>query len=236
MGLRDGVGNEVKLYLEQIEKIPAISKAEENFCAREAAKGSRREIEKLIVSNLKLVISIAVKYKNLGLPFEDIINEGNMGLIWAATEFDVKNSTNFVSYARWWIRHYILKAIFEKSPQLHGPVNFQSYNVKKSKKSESENSLERSQMKGERNKPEAHKSTFRGYGPKTHSKSIFESNKKKIIENLIRKLTPNEQNYLISSPFGTLYNLTKEKIRHIEKGALEKLRYSLTKKKAMDYV
>ena len=107
--------NAIQIYLKQIENIKVLTRAEEEICARKAAMGDQIEKERLIVSNLRFVVSIAVKYQNLGLPLMDLINEGNMGLIRAVKKFDVTKGFKFISYARWWIRHFILKAIFEQS-------------------------------------------------------------------------------------------------------------------------
>ena len=69
--------NSVQIYLKQIENIPVLTREEEEVCAKKVSKGDRREKERLIVSNLRFVVSIAVRYQNLGLPLMDLINEGN---------------------------------------------------------------------------------------------------------------------------------------------------------------
>ena len=71
--------NAIQIYLKQIENIPVMKRKEEGICARKAAKGDQKEKERLSVSNLRFVVSVAVKYQNLGLPLMDLINEGNMG-------------------------------------------------------------------------------------------------------------------------------------------------------------
>ena len=83
--------NPVRIYLKQIEHIPVLTREEEEICARKASMGDEKEKERLIVSNLRFVVSIALKYQNLGLPLMDLINEGNMGLIRAVEKFDVNN-------------------------------------------------------------------------------------------------------------------------------------------------
>jgi RNA polymerase primary sigma factor len=119
--------NPVQIYLKQIEGINVLSREEEAHFARKAAKGDKAAKDKLITSNLRFVVSIAVKYQNLGLPLMDLINEGNMGLIRAVDKFDVEKGFKFISYARWWIRHYILKAIFEQSTSIKLPLKYATH-------------------------------------------------------------------------------------------------------------
>ena len=110
-----------QIYMKQIKNIPVLSKEEEAVCSALAHAGNREAKEKLIVSNLKFVVRIAIKYRSMGLPLLDLINEGNLGLIRAVEKFDAGRGVKFISYARWWIRHYILKAIFEKSAMIKVP-------------------------------------------------------------------------------------------------------------------
>ena len=124
MARSNGNKNAVQIYLKQIEGIKVLTREEEARVARKAAKGDKSAKEKLITSNLRFVVSIAVKYQNLGLPLMDLINEGNMGLIRAVDKFDVEKGFKFISYARWWIRHYILKAIFEQSTSIKLPLKY----------------------------------------------------------------------------------------------------------------
>ena len=98
----------------------------------------RWEKERLIVSNLRFVVSIAVRYQNLGLPLMDLINEGNMGLLRAVEKFDVSKGFKFISYARWWIRHFILKAIFEQSTSIKLPLKYATQLSKRDDLQESE--------------------------------------------------------------------------------------------------
>ncbi|WP_342781921.1 sigma-70 family RNA polymerase sigma factor [Thiospirochaeta perfilievii] len=85
--------------------------------------GDSEAKERLITSNLRFVVNVAKKYKNSGIPFEDLINEGNLGLMTAVDKFDPDKGYHFISYAVWWIRQSILKAVCEKSRSIRLPLN-----------------------------------------------------------------------------------------------------------------
>ena len=95
----------VKNYLSEISKIELLTEEEEINLSVKIKEGDELAKEKLIVSNLKFVITVAKQYQNQGILFEDLINEGNIGLIKAAERFDSTRGFKFISYAVWWIRH-----------------------------------------------------------------------------------------------------------------------------------
>lgn len=249
--------NAVQIYLKQIENIPVLTRGEEEICAKKVTKGDRREKERLIVSNLRFVVSIAVKYQNLGLPLMDLINEGNMGLLRAVDKFDVTKGFKFISYARWWIRHFILKAIFEQSTSIKLPLKYatqlskrdeleDTYAVQKLKKIYRPVSLD--QKLSEDNNSDTIMDLVDDSKYDLPEKRAIEENLKEIIDEVMTKLKPIERD-VISRHFGlngkrplTLkeigerYNLTKERIRQIEHTALDKLRYPMRKRKIMDFV
>jgi RNA polymerase primary sigma factor len=113
----------MRLYLKEISKIPLLTAEEEKELGRRVQKGDRDALQKLIESNLRFVIKIAKKYRKSGLPFLDLINEGNIGLMEAARRFDPDRGVRFTSYAVWWIRqailHYLSQAsqVFRVSPK-----------------------------------------------------------------------------------------------------------------------
>jgi RNA polymerase primary sigma factor len=115
--------NILALYLKEINRIPLLTREEEKQCAREAVKGNRVASQKLASANLRFVVNVAKKYQGQGLPLEDLINEGNVGLISAIEHYDVERGYRFISYAVWWIRQSILKAICEKSRMIRLPMN-----------------------------------------------------------------------------------------------------------------
>ena len=94
---------------------------EEQDCARLAAKGDPQARRRLIQANLRFVVLVAKQYRGRGLPLEDLISEGNIGLIRAAERFDPERRIDFVSYAVWWIRQAILKAIQESGRPIRIP-------------------------------------------------------------------------------------------------------------------
>jgi len=100
-----------------------ISAEEETLLARNIRSGCQVSLEKLIKSNLRFVVSVAKQYQNQGLTLNDLINEGNLGLIKAARRFDETRGFKFISYAVWWIRQSILQGLAEQGRIVRMPVN-----------------------------------------------------------------------------------------------------------------
>lgn len=115
--------NILSMYLKEINRIPLLTRDEEESIARAAAKGSQAARDKLVNSNLRFVVNVAKKYQGQGLPLSDLISEGNIGLLNAIERYDVEKGYHFISYAVWWIRQAILKAICEKSRMIRLPLN-----------------------------------------------------------------------------------------------------------------
>jgi RNA polymerase primary sigma factor len=115
--------NILSIYLKEINSISLLTREEEDRNARRAAAGDRVAKEKLIRANLRFVVNVAKKYQNQGLPLLDLISEGNIGLMNAIEKFDVNRGYHFISYAVWWIKQAILKAICEKSRMIRLPLN-----------------------------------------------------------------------------------------------------------------
>jgi RNA polymerase primary sigma factor len=113
-------------YLKDISKIPLISAEEERELARRIKSGDEHAKKKLVEANLRYVISVANNYAGYGIPLEDLINEGNLGLIEAARRFDETRGFKFISYAVWWIRQAILSAVAAQSRIIKIPMNRQS--------------------------------------------------------------------------------------------------------------
>jgi RNA polymerase primary sigma factor len=111
------------LYLNEIRKYPLLSRAEEVELARKVRLGDKEAQEKLVRSNLRFVVSIAKKYVGNGVPLEDLINDGNVGLVKAAERFDPERGFKFISYAVWWIRQSILVSVSENSRMIRMPMN-----------------------------------------------------------------------------------------------------------------
>jgi RNA polymerase primary sigma factor len=118
----------VAKYLQEISEFPLLTKEEEQAIASRMREGSPDDTyHNLVQSNLSFVVKIASEYKNMGLPFEDLLNEGNIGLIEAAHHFDPGRGTKFITYAIWWIRKSILKALSQHSAMVRIP----NYQLKK---------------------------------------------------------------------------------------------------------
>jgi len=112
----------IRLYLKDIKKLPLLTAEEEIFLANRIKKGDKAARAKMIQSNLRLVINIAKKYSHLGVSMMDLIEEGNMGLMKAVEKFNPKKGYRFSTYAAWWIRQYISRAIANQGKTVRMPV------------------------------------------------------------------------------------------------------------------
>ncbi len=110
-------------YLNDIARIPMITEDEEVALAIRIRHGDTWAMEKLVSANLRFVVSVAKQYQSRGLNLHDLINEGNLGLVKAATKFDETRGFKFISYAVWWIRQGIIQALSEKSRMVRLPLN-----------------------------------------------------------------------------------------------------------------
>ena len=110
-------------YFARIDKGKLLSKREEMALARGAQAGDERARKRLIEKNLRLVVSIAKKYRGQGLPFEDLIQEGNIGLMKAVEKFDPERGWRFSTYATWWIRQAVQRAVADKGRTIRVPVH-----------------------------------------------------------------------------------------------------------------
>ena len=114
--------NSFKAYIKEITDIEVLSTEEERDLFQRMIEGDKEAKELLIKSNLKLVISIAKNYNNSGWDFQDLIQEGNLGLIYAIEKFDINKGFKFSTYATFWIKQAIKKAIADKSKNIRIPV------------------------------------------------------------------------------------------------------------------
>jgi len=112
----------LRLYLREISRIPLLSATREAFLAERAEQGDKTARNQLIEANLRLVVSIAKKYVGQGLSLEDLIGEGNICLIRAVTKFDYRKGFRFSTYATWWIKQAITRAILEGTRTVRLPV------------------------------------------------------------------------------------------------------------------
>ncbi len=122
-------------YFADLRRFPLLTKEEEQEAAR------RRRYGELVEPNLSFVVKVASEYRNLGLPFEDLISEGNIGLMEAAYKFDPTKGVKFITYAIWWIRKQIVKALADKSYNVRTPTYIQK---KRREVRDAENTLQES--------------------------------------------------------------------------------------------
>jgi len=112
-----------QIYLSEIGISPLLSADEEKYFARKALKGDESARQRMIESNLRLVVKIARRYLNRGLPLLDLIEEGNLGLIHAVKKFDPERGFRFSTYATWWIRQTIERAVMNQSGTVRLPIH-----------------------------------------------------------------------------------------------------------------
>ena len=273
--------NILALYLKDINKIPMLSHEEQSDLADKAQKGDKKAQDKLVNANLRFVVNVAKKYQNHGLDLTDLISEGNLGLLTAVEKFDSSKGYHFISYAVWWIRQSILKAICEKSRPIRLPLNranelVQIEHAKKvlgHKKTEQQEYEEIGKML---NMEPSHVREMINIsrdmisldaelndGENNHAKigDFFEDNTydrpeekaidnamKNDINNIVNSLKPNEAK-IIKMRFGLngykpmslkevgeICDLTKERIRQIEKNAIVRLQHPTRSRKLEAYV
>ena len=119
----DGTTDGLQLFLKGIGRVRLLSAQEEVDLAKRIERGSFAAKQKMVESNLRLVVSIAKRYRNQGLPFLDLIQEGTLGLIRAAEKFDHRRGFKFSTYATWWIRQAVARALADKARTIRIPVH-----------------------------------------------------------------------------------------------------------------
>ena len=257
------------IYLKEINSIPLLAREEETQLAVEAHNGSKAAKDKIIRSNLRFVVNVAKKYQNRGLELTDLISEGNIGLMTAIERFDVSKGYHFISYAVWWIRQSITKAISEKGSRIRLPLNRvnELNQIKSAKKIVGHNkteeqeireigsllNLEPSHIRDMLNLSKEFISLDASVGTSDSSSSIgdfieesrygnpdddvINSSMKDDIDDVLGSLKPNEQKVIrlrygldgdkpmSLKEIGDRCNLTKERIRQIEKRAIVRLQH-----------
>ncbi|MFW5799740.1 MAG: sigma-70 family RNA polymerase sigma factor, partial [Spirochaetota bacterium] len=258
-------------YLEEIDKIKLLTREEEKFLAERSFFGDKEARSKLIQANLRFVVNTAKKYQKRGLPLIDLINEGNIGLICAADKFDYRKGYHFISYAIWWIRQAILKALSEKSKLIRLPLNranqlikierykkeisqqndYEDVNITKiaealNYKVEDVSNITNAAkdyipidvpINGAEDSERKLYETIEDDNYKSPEQVVIEESLKKAIEQSLSTL-PRKEREILSLRFGLngkeplslkeigeAFDLTKERIRQIEKKAIKRLRH-----------
>ena len=262
--------NIMSIYLKEINRIPLLTEEEELDLAIRSRDGDEFARKRMVESNLRFVVNVAKKYQNQGLPLIDLINEGNIGLMTALDKFDPDRGYRFISYAVWWIRQSIMKAINEKGRAVRLPLNRTNELLQMQK-------AQRSLMKDlETEEPTAEQigelagfdadhvenllaisrdlvsldaplfgdgntssvADFIEDGAQSPEEALMDSALKDDVRRLLSTLSKREREIIelryglegqipmSLKEIGELYNLTKERIRQIEKRALDRLKES----------
>jgi RNA polymerase primary sigma factor len=122
-GGRDVAPDALQLFLKDIGKVELLTAAQEVELAKRIERGDHRAKQAMVEANLRLVVSIAKRYRNQGLPFLDLIQEGSIGLVRAAEKFDHRRGFKFSTYATWWIRQAVARALADKARTIRMPVH-----------------------------------------------------------------------------------------------------------------
>jgi RNA polymerase primary sigma factor len=120
---REAPTDALQLFLKDIGKVPLLTAAQEVELAKRIERGDETAKRRMVESNLRLVVSIAKNYRNQGLPFLDLIQEGTLGLVRAAEKFDYRRGFKFSTYATWWIRQSVARALADKARTIRMPVH-----------------------------------------------------------------------------------------------------------------
>jgi RNA polymerase primary sigma factor len=270
----------LSVYLREINKIPLLTRQEEVDLAKGARDGVQDSKDRLIKANLRFVVNVAKKYQNQGLTLSDLISEGNLGLITAVDKFDVDKGYHFISYAVWWIKQSILKAICEKSRMIRLPLNranelLQIEKVKREIGSNKDGEadieeiadfldMDKSRINDLINASKEFVSLETPLSSDKDANTIsdlmedtkgadpeevlIDQTLQESIEKVLSTLTEKESNVIryrfglngerphSLKEIGDKYNLTKERIRQIEKKAISRLRHPSRSQKLKSYV
>lgn len=126
----------LKTYFKELRKLDLIDSDEQISLAKRAKEGDEKSFDRLVKSNLRFVVTIAKEYQYSNIPLEDLINEGNIGLIKAIYKFESSKNIKFISYAVWWIRQSIIQSIYENGSYVRLPINRININNKVQKAKE----------------------------------------------------------------------------------------------------
>ena len=268
----------LSLYLREINNIPLLSRDEEIALATQARMGDDIARNKLAQSHLRFVVNVAKKFQNRGLPLSDLISEGNIGLLHAIERFEPEKGYHFISYAVWWIRQSIMKALVEKSCGIRLPQNrvsdlAQIHKVRKMMQTDGLGddprqvakilNMDVNVVKDLINISREHASLDAPINAEnektlgqmiqdtiydTPDKNVDEEELKNSINTALSSLSPKEVSVLelrfglngqkahSLKEIGEMFNLTKERIRQIEKRAMDRLKHPSRSARLLEFI
>jgi RNA polymerase primary sigma factor len=245
---KDALKN-LNIYFKEIKKNKVLTKEEELDLAVRISNGDEEAVKELVNANLRFVVTIAKDYQNQGLPINDLINEGNYGLLKAAKKFDHTMGFRFISYAVWWIKQSIINCLNDNARTVRLPINV----INKYSNIDKENTNDINDISVPfvpiYNQNESLNKTISDNGVESidliyteetnDDKYVISDEIKNGIKKVLELLDEREKDIIISyyglnidvdamtlEAIGEKYNLTKERVRQIKESTLRKLRHN----------